>query len=151
MIDFTQETYQNILKSMLDRVPDTYDKRDTSPIPTSVGPAAWALAVACLCTGMGSPDVVQAAPAAAQVDETMYVNLDYYGKIDQVSVVKGCSLNGNTSLTDYGNYRNVVNMSGNQQLIATTNFRGDHHAHAAHLLHEKTPAPPLGRKKEKSV
>ena len=68
-----------------------------------------------MCTGMGSPDVVQAAPAAAQVDETMYVNLDYYGKIDQVSVVKGCSLNGNTSLTDYGNYRNVVNMSGNQQ------------------------------------
>ena len=78
-------------------------------------PAAWALAAACLCSGMGSPDVVQAAPAAAQVDETMYVNLDYYGKIDQVSVVKGCSLNGNTSLTDYGNYRNVVNMSGNQQ------------------------------------
>ena len=43
MIDFTQETYQNILKSMLDRVPDTYDKRDTSPIPTALGPAAWAL------------------------------------------------------------------------------------------------------------
>ena len=33
MIDFTQETYQNILRQMLDRVPDTYDKRDTSPIP----------------------------------------------------------------------------------------------------------------------
>lgn len=43
MIDFTQETYQNILKSMLERVPDTYDKRDTSPIPTALGPAAWAL------------------------------------------------------------------------------------------------------------
>lgn len=43
MIDFTQETYQNILKSMLARVPDTYDKRDTSPIPTALGPAAWAL------------------------------------------------------------------------------------------------------------
>lgn len=41
MIDFTQETYQNILRQMLDRVPDTYDKRDTSPIPTALGPAAW--------------------------------------------------------------------------------------------------------------
>ena len=43
MIDFSSQTYQNILKSMLDRVPDTYDKRDTSPIPTALGPAAWAL------------------------------------------------------------------------------------------------------------
>lgn len=41
MIDFTKETYQNILKAMLDRVPDTYDKRDTSPIPTALGPAAY--------------------------------------------------------------------------------------------------------------
>ena len=43
MIDFTSQNYQNILKSMLDRVPDSYDKRDTSPIPTALGPAAWAL------------------------------------------------------------------------------------------------------------
>ena len=43
MIDFSQETYQNLLKSMLDRVPNTYDKRDTSPIPTALGPAAWVL------------------------------------------------------------------------------------------------------------
>lgn len=43
MIDFTQETYQNILQAMLNRVPDTYDKRDTAPIPTALGPAAWAL------------------------------------------------------------------------------------------------------------
>lgn len=41
MIDFTQKTYQNILQSMLDQIPDTYDKRDTSPIPTALGPAAW--------------------------------------------------------------------------------------------------------------
>ena len=43
MIDFTQYTYQNLLSDMLSRVPDTYDKRDTSPIPTALGPAAWAL------------------------------------------------------------------------------------------------------------
>lgn len=41
MIDFSQKTYQNILKEMLARVPDTYDKRDTSPIPTALGPAAY--------------------------------------------------------------------------------------------------------------
>ena len=43
MIDFNSQTYQNILKAMLDRIPNTYDKRDTSPIPTALGPAAWAL------------------------------------------------------------------------------------------------------------
>lgn len=28
---------------MLDQIPNTYDKRDTSPIPTALGPAAYAL------------------------------------------------------------------------------------------------------------
>ena len=43
MIDFSKDTYRAILKEMLDRVPDTYDKRDTSPIPTALGPAAYVL------------------------------------------------------------------------------------------------------------
>ena len=43
MIDLSAYTYQNLLSDMLSRVPDTYDKRDTSPIPTALGPAAWAL------------------------------------------------------------------------------------------------------------
>lgn len=43
MIDLSQQTYQNILTQMLDQVPATYDKRDTSPIPTALGPAAYAL------------------------------------------------------------------------------------------------------------
>lgn len=43
MIDLSQQTYQNILAQMLDRVPATFDKRDTSPIPTALGPAAYAL------------------------------------------------------------------------------------------------------------
>ena len=43
MLDFSSQTYQNLLSDMLARVPDTYDKRDTSPIPTALGPAAWAL------------------------------------------------------------------------------------------------------------
>lgn len=43
MPDLTNQTYQAILQRMLARVPNTYDKRDTSPIPTALGPAAWAL------------------------------------------------------------------------------------------------------------
>ena len=43
MIDFSNETYRNILDAMLGRIPDSYDKRDTSPIPTALGPAAWSL------------------------------------------------------------------------------------------------------------
>lgn len=54
---------------------------------------------------------VHAAAPQVLVDETMYVNLDYYGKETQVNVVKGCSTNGVVSYTDYGVYEKVVNMS----------------------------------------
>ena len=43
MIDLSQQTYQNILTQMLDQVPATFDKRDTSHIPTALGHAAYAL------------------------------------------------------------------------------------------------------------
>lgn len=43
MIDFSQQTYANIRQAMLDDIPNTYDKRDTAPIPTSISPAAYAL------------------------------------------------------------------------------------------------------------
>lgn len=43
MIDLSSKTYQNILSQMLAEVPGTFDKRDTSPIPTALGPAAYAL------------------------------------------------------------------------------------------------------------
>lgn len=57
------------------------------------------------------PAVVLAGPASVDVDEAMYVNLDYYGQISQACVVKGCSLNGLREFTDYGTYQNVENMS----------------------------------------
>lgn len=44
MIDLSNYSYRNILNAMLSRVPDSYDKRDTSPIQTALGPAAYALA-----------------------------------------------------------------------------------------------------------
>lgn len=43
MIDFSGKTYAAILADMLARIPASYDKRDTSPIPTALGPAAWAI------------------------------------------------------------------------------------------------------------
>ncbi len=43
MLDLTGKTYKELLSAMLNRVPNTYDKRDTSPIPTALGPVAWAL------------------------------------------------------------------------------------------------------------
>lgn len=73
--------------------------------------AAGALAAVCFLAEIGGAKTVQAAPAAPTVDETMYVNLDYYGKISKINVVKGWSLNGNTQITDYGIYQNVVNMT----------------------------------------
>lgn len=52
-----------------------------------------------------------------QVDETMYVNLDYYGKETQMNVVKGCTTNGVTDYTDYGTYEKVINMTDGAQPV----------------------------------
>lgn len=43
MIELSGQTYKRILAAMLERIPNSYDKRDTSPIPTALGPAAYAL------------------------------------------------------------------------------------------------------------
>lgn len=52
-----------------------------------------------------------ASAPAVSADETVYVNLDYYGKTSDVNIVKGYSLNGNSKITDYGSYDGVLNMS----------------------------------------
>jgi len=48
---------------------------------------------------------------AVSTDEAVYVNLDYYGALADMRIVKGVSLNGVTTFTDYGNYSKVYNMS----------------------------------------
>ena len=73
---------------------------------------AAGMAAVTLCTSLVSAPVY-AAEASVSVDEAMYVNLDYYGRVDKVNVVKGVSLNGLTSFTDYGNYLDVTNMTNN--------------------------------------
>lgn len=69
------------------------------------------LAAAMLCTNAGGSLPVYGAEAGVDVDESMYVNLDYYGRTEKINVVKGCSLNGCKDFTDYGTYLNVANMS----------------------------------------
>ena len=67
-----------------------------------------------LCISIvGSNFSLNAYAGAAQVstDEAAYAKLDYYGKITDLSVVKGVSLNGVNEFTDYGEYSKVTNMS----------------------------------------
>ena len=77
--------------------------------------AAVTLAAITLVTSAAVP-VIAAAPRV-QVDETMYVNLDYYGTATQINVVKGCSTNGITEYTDYGTYDKVVNMTDDTEPV----------------------------------
>ena len=69
------------------------------------------LAAVLLCTNAGGAVPAYGAEAAVDVDETMYINLDYYGRPDKINVVKGLNLNGKTEFTDYGTYLDVTNMS----------------------------------------
>ncbi len=71
--------------------------------------AASVMAAVTASTAIATP--VFAAPPRVQVDETMYVNLDYYGTETEINVVKGCNTNGVTEYTDYGVYDKVENMT----------------------------------------
>ena len=71
----------------------------------------------------GNAPLSYGAPAAVETDETMYVNLDVYGKAQKVNVVKSCSLNGVTDFTDYGNYLAVENMSTQERGKLSGSFR----------------------------
>ena len=70
---------------------------------------AGLLAAAVLAPSLAAP--AQAAAPSVTADESMYVNLDHYGKVEQVNVVKRADLNGNSEFTDYGSYEKVTNMS----------------------------------------
>lgn len=64
--------------------------------------------------------VAFAAEPKVSVDESAYVNLDYYGKVSDVNIVKGCSLNGLSQFKDYGKYESVSNMSGYDKPVMET-------------------------------
>ena len=63
------------------------------------------------------PDTAQEGDLAfVNVDETLYVNLDYYGKVTKTNVVKGISSSKKMDYTDYGDYAEVINMSNQNKL-----------------------------------
>lgn len=68
-----------------------------------------------LAGSLGMP--VKAGAPQVQVDESVYVNMDYYGAINDISIVKGCFLNGNTQIEDYGNYDEVINMTNRVEAV----------------------------------
>ena len=75
---------------------------------------AYRLTAAALITSMISINMagnIYAGPPAVSTDETLYVNLDYYGKETDSSVVKGVTRNGIRTFSDYGTYNDITNMS----------------------------------------
>lgn len=58
-------------------------------------------------------------PSLLRIDETMYVNLDYYGAVKTANVVKGISSSKNVRYQDYGSYTSVLNMSNDEALDMT--------------------------------
>ncbi|PRR85883.1 hypothetical protein [Clostridium luticellarii] len=62
--------------------------------------------------GTMSSTAMASAPGVS-VDESAYVNLNYYGTPTNINIVKSLSLNGNKQFTDYGEYEKVTNMSNN--------------------------------------
>lgn len=73
---------------------------------------ASCMAAVLLSANVAAP--VRAAAPQIQVDETMYVNADYYGRQSKINVVKGCTTNGVEDYTDYGVYDKVVNMTSDE-------------------------------------
>lgn len=56
------------------------------------------------------------AAGTPQCDETLYVTMDPYGEIVESSVVKNYLVNGSGSITDYGTYGKVTNLTDNGEM-----------------------------------
>ena len=56
------------------------------------------------------------AAGTPQCDETLYVTMDPYGEIKESSVVKNYLVNGYGSITDYGTYSKVTNLTDNGEM-----------------------------------
>lgn len=64
-----------------------------------------------LAVGMTLSITVCAVAPTSTYDESYYVNLDYYGATRNSNIVKSFSLNGQSSITDFGTYDSIQNMS----------------------------------------
>ena len=79
--------------------------------PYKRGAAAFLAVLAAAGNIFAAPQAAFGAGAKAGVEESVYINLDYYGTPTKVNVVKAISSNGKTEFTDYGDYQKVTNMS----------------------------------------
>ena len=77
----------------------------------SIGKRTLAVAMAGVMLAGTAGSVSKAGAPQVEVDEAVYVNMDYYGAVEDIGVVKSCLLNGNTTVEDYGNYEDVINMT----------------------------------------
>ncbi|WP_298021864.1 hypothetical protein [uncultured Dysosmobacter sp.] len=109
-----------------------------------------AAALACLTAASVIPAASAAEPigdgVAPSYDEAYYATLDYYGNLTEGSVVKSYVLNGATTLTDYGVYDEVVNLTDGTaptRLDGATEFRFDGAGAPSHFYFEGKTARPF--------
>ena len=72
---------------------------------------ALALALALSVTAASLVPAAKAMTIPASYDEAYYATLDYYGGVQEASVVKSYRLNGAATVTDYGTYDEVINLT----------------------------------------
>lgn len=48
--------------------------------------------------------------------ESVYVNLDYYGDVNQIHVANDCTLTGQSEITDFGVYESVTNLTNRTEV-----------------------------------
>ena len=72
----------------------------------------------CLTENVLFAPIAYAGQAKAGVEETLYLNLDYYGDISTANIVKAITFNGTDSYTDYGDYSSIINMTDDQKLTS---------------------------------
>lgn len=72
----------------------------------------------CLTENVLFTPIAYAGQAKAGVEETLYLNLDYYGEVSAANMVKAITFNGTDSYTDYGDYTNIINMTDGQKLTS---------------------------------
>lgn len=77
--------------------------------------ASIAIVSSITSTVLITPITAYAGAAQVAVDETLYLNLDYYGTINKANVVKGINFNGNPDYTDFGQYKSLLNMSTDEK------------------------------------
>ena len=87
-------------------------KQQVKLIANRTAAATLALAVAASC-GLGGT-ALAAEPLPSSCDESYYATMDFYGGLIDSSVVKSYRTNGQQTLTDYGAYDQIINLTDDQ-------------------------------------